>query len=67
MPLQMWQSSLDPGTLTWVLNFYGHVLAGVTPHSLDKGTVEGVEVEEFDGEQWESHIEKTNIRTRSQE
>ncbi|WAR01381.1 CENPV-like protein [Mya arenaria] len=40
---------------------------GVTPHSLDPGTVESVKVEEFDGENWETHIQTTDIQERSKE
>ncbi|KAH3886540.1 hypothetical protein DPMN_010551 [Dreissena polymorpha] len=38
---------------------------GVTPHSLDPGTVEEIEVEEFDGQNWETHILTTDIKDRS--
>ncbi|XP_053376114.1 centromere protein V-like isoform X2 [Mercenaria mercenaria] len=40
---------------------------GVTPHSLDPGTVTSIHVEKFDGQNWESHIGTTDIHKRSQE
>lgn len=43
-------------------------LAGVMPHCLDPGTVDGVSVEVFDGQEWEkSMAEHEDIRRRSQE
>ncbi|XP_061417804.1 centromere protein V-like [Lethenteron reissneri] len=41
---------------------------GVMPHCLDSGTVDGVSVEVFDGQEWEkSMTEHEDIRRRSQE
>ena len=44
-----------------------HSTSGITPHSLDPGTVTDIQVERFDGQNWESHIRTTDIHKRSQE
>ncbi|XP_061178251.1 centromere protein V-like isoform X2 [Saccostrea echinata] len=40
---------------------------GVAPHCLDPGTVEHVTEEDFDGQNWEQHIQTSDIRSRSKE
>ncbi|KAK7088296.1 centromere protein V-like [Littorina saxatilis] len=38
---------------------------GVMPHCLDQGTVERVDIEKFEGEQWEQNIVSSDIASRS--
>ncbi|KAL3856502.1 hypothetical protein ACJMK2_011253 [Sinanodonta woodiana] len=40
---------------------------GVAIHCLDPGTVESYEIEEFDGQNWETHIVKTDIKQWSED
>ena len=40
---------------------------GVAPHCLDPGTVENVTEENFDGQNWEQHIQTSDIASRSKE
>ena len=42
-------------------------VAGVCPHCLDPATVESVEIEEFNGDNWEAHIATTDIKKWSKE
>lgn len=40
-------------------------LAGVMPHCLDPGTVVRVDVEKFEGDQWEKSIVNSDVPSRS--
>ena len=42
-------------------------ILGVCPHCLDPGTVESVEIEEFDGDNWETHVVTTDIKKWSKD
>ena len=42
-------------------------IVGVCPHCLDPGTVESVDIEEFDGDNWETHIATTDIKKWSKD
>ncbi|XP_076106736.1 centromere protein V-like [Mytilus galloprovincialis] len=40
---------------------------GIAPHCIDSNTIERIEEEKFDGQNWDQHIEKSGIRQRSKE
>ncbi|KAL5017484.1 hypothetical protein ScPMuIL_007073 [Solemya velum] len=40
---------------------------GVCPHCLDPGTVESMEVEEFDGSDWQTAFDTSDIKHRSKQ
>lgn len=49
------------------LLLYHLLYTGIAPHCIESNTIERIEEEKFDGQNWDQHIEKSGIRQRSKE